>query len=145
MAPLQKRAFYGLLFGVVWAIAIIAVFILKGGAAAFNEDDNFRLTMDGIWIGGLVVYLALLYPVLRKRNLVDERDKLIYDRSPRTQWMAVIFALVAWVIGLAEGYHTQGQVPVVFLYLMFFSVLIVSAIAQCIGILLGYWSMNRHG
>ena len=145
MAPLQKRAFYGLIFGVVWTIAIIVVFLLEGGAPAFNKDQTFRLTMDGIWIGGLVVYLALLYPILRKRNLVDERDKLIYDRSPRTQWLAVIFALVAWVIGLAEGYHTQGQVPVVFLYLMFFSVLIVSAIAQCIGILLGYWEMNRNG
>ena len=144
MAPLQKRAVYGLIFGIAWAIAIVAVFILKGGAAAFDVDQTFRLIMDGIWVGGLIVYLFLFYPILRKPKLVDERDRLIYDRSPRIQWLAVIFTLVAWVIGLSEGFRSQG-VPTVFLYVMFFTILCVSAIAQCIGILVGYWSMNRNG
>lgn len=144
MAPLQKRAFIGLIFGVAWAIAIVAVFIVKGGATAFDTDQAFRLIMDGIWIGGLIVYLVMFYPILRKSNLVDERDKLIYDRSPRIQWLSIIFTLVAWVIGLTEAFHGQG-IPAVFLYVMFFTILCVSAIAQCIGILLGYWSMNRNG
>jgi hypothetical protein len=144
LAPLQKRAFYGLIFGIAWAIAIIAVFILKGGATAFDIDQTFRLIMDGIWVGGLIVYLVLFYQILRKTNLVDERDKLIYDRSPRTQWLAVILTLVAWVIGLSEGFRGQG-VPAVFLYLMFFTILCISAIAQCIGILVGYSRMDRDG
>ena len=144
MAPLQKRAFYGLIFGIAWAIAIVAVFILKGGATAFDADQSFRLIMDGIWVGGLIAYLLLFYPILGKPNLVDERDKLIYDRSPRIQWLAVIFTLVAWVIGLTEGFRSQG-VPTVFLYVMFFTILCVSVIAQCIGILVGYWRMNRNG
>ena len=144
MAPLQRRAFCGLIFGIAWAIAIIAVFFLKGGANAFDTDQTFRLIMDGIWVGGLIVYLVLFYPILRKPNLVDERDKLIYDRSPRMQWLAVIFTLVVWVIGLTEAFRGQG-VPTVFLYVMFFTILCVSAIAQCIGILVGYWRMNRNG
>ncbi|RJQ39776.1 MAG: hypothetical protein C4555_02590 [Dehalococcoidia bacterium] len=144
MAPLQKRAFYGLIFGIAWIIVIIVVFILKGGAAAFDADRTFRLIMDAIWIGGLIVYLVLFYPILRKLNLVDERDKLIYDRSPRTQWLAVIFTLVAWVIGLTEAFRSQG-VPSVYLYLMFFTILCVSAVAQSIGILVGYWRINRDG
>ena len=144
MAPLQRRAVYGLIFGIAWAIAIVAVFILKGGAAAFDVDQTFRLIMDGIWVGGLIVYLVLFYPILRKPNLVDERDKLIYDRSPRIQWLAIIFTLVAWVIGLTEGFRGQG-VPPVLLYVMFFTILCVSAIAQCIGILVGYWRMNSNG
>jgi hypothetical protein len=144
MAPLQKRAVYGLVFGIAWAIAIVAVFILKGGADAFDVDQTFRLIMDGIWVGGLIVYLVLFYKILRKPNLVDERDRLIYDRSPRIQWLAVIFTLVAWVIGLSEWFRSQG-VPTVFLYVMFFTILCVSAIAQCVGILVGYWSMNRNG
>ena len=144
MAPLQKRAFYGLTFGIDWDIAIVAVFILKGGSTTFDTDQTFRLIMDGIWVVGLIVYLVLFYPILRKTNLVDERDKLIYDRSPRTQWLAVILTLVAWVIGLTEGFHGQG-VPTVFLYVMLFTILCVSAIAQCIGILVGYWRMNRNG
>ncbi len=144
MAPLQKRAVYGLIFGILWAIAIVAVFILEGGATAFDADQAFRLIMDGIWVGGLAMYLVLFYPILRKPNLVDERDRLIYDRSPRIQWLAVILALVAWVIGLTEGFRGQG-VPTIFLYVMFFTILCVSAIAQCIGILIGYWRMNRNG
>ncbi len=144
MAPLQKRAFYGLIFGILWAIAIVAVFVLEGGATAFDADQAFRLMMDGIWVGGLAMYLVLFYPILRKPNLVDERDKLIYDRSPRIQWLAVILALIAWVIGLTEGFRGQG-VPTIFLYVMFFTILCVSAIAQCIGILVGYWRMNRNG
>jgi hypothetical protein len=144
MAPLQKRAFYGLIFGIAWAIAIVAVFILKGGATIFDTDQTFRLIMDGIWVGGLIVYLVLFYPILRKPNLVDERDRLIYDRSPRTQWLAVILTLVAWVIGLTEGFRGQG-VPTVYLYLMFFTILCVSSIAGSIGILIEYWRMNRNG
>ena len=144
MAPLQKRALFGLIFGIAWAIAIVTVFILEGGATAFDADQAFRLMMDGIWVGGLAMYLVLFYPILRKPKLVDERDKLIYDRSPRIQWLAVILALVAWVIGLTEGFRGQG-VPTIFLYVMFFTILCVSAIAQCIGILVGYWRMNRNG
>jgi hypothetical protein len=144
VAPLQKRALYGLVFGIAWAMAIVTVFILKGGATAFDTDQAFRLIMDCIWVGGLIVYLVLFHPILRKPSLVDERDKLIYDRSPRIQWLAVIFTLVAWVIGLSEGFRGQG-VPTVFLYVMFFTILCVSAIAQCTGILVGYWRMDRNG
>ena len=142
MAPLQRRAFYGLLIGFVWIVAIIVVFILEGGVSAFNEDQGFRLTIDGLWIGGLVVYLILFETILRRPGYVDERDKLILDKAPRFQWLAVIFSLVAWVIALSESYHDEGQVPVVFLYLIFMSVLIVSMIGQAIGILIGYRRMR---
>ena len=142
MAPLQRRAFYGLLIGFIWIVAIIVVFILKGGVSAFHEDQGFRLTIDGLWIGGLVAYLILFETILSKPGHVDERDKLILDKAPRFQWLAVIFSLVAWVIALSESYHDEGQVPVVFLYLIFMSVLIVSMIGQAIGILIGYRRMR---
>ncbi len=141
MAPLQRRAFYGLLIGFVWIVAIIVVFILKGGVSAFNEDQGFRLIIDGLWIGGLVVYLILFETILGRPGYVDERDKLILDKAPRFQWLAVIFSLVAWVIALSESYRDEG-VPVVFLYLIFMSVLIVSMIGQAIGILIGYRRMR---
>ncbi|MDD4876589.1 MAG: hypothetical protein PHQ86_05640 [Dehalococcoidales bacterium] len=144
MAPLQKRAFYGLIFGIVWIITIITFFVLNGGATAFDTNQTFRLIMDGIWVGGLAVYLVLFYTIIRKPKLVDERDRLIYDRSPRIQWLAVIFALVAWVIGLTEAFHGQG-VPTVYLSIMFFTILSVSSVAGSIGILVGYQRMNRNG
>lgn len=145
MAPLQRRALYGLIIGFVWAIAIIAVFILKGGVSTFNEDQGFRLIIDGLWIGGLIAYLVLFQTILRRPGQIDERDKLIMDRAPRVQWLAVIFSLVAWVIALSESYHDKGQIPIIFLYLIFMSILIVSMIAQSIGIMIGYWRMERNG
>ena len=144
MAPLQKRALYGLIFGVVWAVVIIIVFIMRGGVNAFNADVGFRLIVNGLWIGGLVVYLILFRTIMRKRGQFDERDKLIMDRAPRVQWMAVIIALVVWMITLSEVYHDVGQVPVVFLFLIFMSSLIVSMIAQSIGILVGYRRLEQN-
>jgi hypothetical protein len=145
MAPLQKRALYGLVFGIAWATAMAAIFFIKGGASAFDEDVGFRLIIDGLWIGGLIVYLVVFATITRRPAKFDERDRTILDRSARAQWMAVIFSLVAWVVGLSEIYHAEGQVPIIFLYLIFIYTLVVSSIAQCLGILLGYWRINRNG
>ncbi len=145
MAPLQKRALFGLVFGVVWIAAMMAVFLLKGGAQAFDQDANFRLLIDGLWIGGLLVYLALFATITRHRAKFDERDRLVLDRSARAQWWAVLFSLVAWVIGLSEFYRSEGQIPIVFLYVIFIFTLAIGSLAQSAGILIGYWSMNRNG
>jgi len=48
MAPLQKRARYGLVMGIIWSIAIVIVFIVKGGVTAFSEDSGFSLIIDGL-------------------------------------------------------------------------------------------------
>jgi len=145
MAPLQKRALYGLVFGVIWAIVIVVVFILKGGVSTFNDDQGFRLIIDGLWVGGLIVYLLLFETIGRKPSLLDERDRLIMAKTPKVQWLAVIFSLVAWVIALTESYQDAGQIPVIFLYLIFMSIIIVSSVAQSVGILIGYWRMESSG
>ena len=136
MAPLQKRALYGLVFGVMWTVAIIVVFIAKGGVSTFSEDQGFRLIIDGLWIGGLIFY-GILMLTLRRQSQVDERDRLILGRAPVVQLWAVIFSLVIWTIVLTESYWDQG-IPPIFMYLVFMSTLIVSAVAQSIGILIGY-------
>jgi len=142
MAPLQKRALYGLAFGVVWAVAIIVVFIVKGGVSTFSEDQGFRLIIDGLWVGGLIFY-GILMLTLRKQSQVDERDRLILARAPVVQLWAVIFSLVIWTIVLTESYWDQG-IPPIFMYLVIISTLTVSAVAQSIGILIGYWRMGRN-
>ncbi|MFC1970551.1 hypothetical protein ACFLV0_01245 [Chloroflexota bacterium] len=143
MAPLQKRALYGLAFGVVWAVAMIVVFIAKGGIGTFSEDQGFRLIVDGLWIGGLIFYAILMF-TLRKKNQIDERDRLILGRAPVVQLWAVIFSLVIWTIVLAETYWDQG-IPPIFMYIVFIATLVVSAVAQSIGILIGYWRGVSHG
>ena len=144
MAPLQKRSLLALFLEVIWALAIIVVFISQGGAAKFNTDASFRLIMDGLWVGGLILYWWLFSSIERRLDQFDERDKMILERASKVQWMAVILSLVAWVMGLSEHYHVQGQIPVIYLSLIFFSTLIVSTLAQSVGILFGYWRMNRN-
>ena len=139
MAPLQKRAWWGLGVGLVFAAAFALVFILKGGIETFNEDQGFRIIINVLWVGGLIANLVIVNLALRKPGMADERDLRIVERAPRIQWLAVVFTLVAWMIALTEIYWEQGQIPVIFLYVIFMSALIVSTLAQCLGILIGYW------
>lgn len=144
MAPLQKRAWWGFITAIVFIIAFILVFFLMGGIDKFDRDVIFRLIIDVLIIGGLLANLFILNVSLKKPGMMDERDRVIAGRAPRMQWLAVIFTLVAWVIGLNEAYQETNLIPAVFLYVIFMSVLIVSTMAQCLGILIGYWSMNRN-
>jgi len=145
MAPLQKRALYSLVIGVVFAIALIMVLLLENDVTAFNRDETLRWITYTALIGVPLTYLILIDLTLRKPTQLDERDRLIVLRSGRVQWLAVIFSLAAWMITLTEIYQAQRQVPVVFLTLIFISTLIISILAQSFGILLGYWRMNRNG
>jgi len=142
MAPLQKRAWYGLVIGVVWAIAIVVVFIAKGGVTAYTEDQGMRAILAALLIGGLIAYSAMMILTLRKPSQVDERDRLIMDRAPKVQLWAVIISLAVWMIALTETYWDQGQIPVIFPYLIFMSIFIVNTLAQSAGILIGYWRMR---
>jgi len=145
MAPLQKRAFYGLVIGIVFAIALLVVFIIKGDITTFHEDLGFRVTVYALWIGGLVAYLIVMNLTLRKPGQVDERDRLIMGQAPKVQLLAVMLSLAAWMIALTESYWDEGQIPVIFPYLILISTLIVSTLAQSIGILIGYWRIGRYG
>lgn len=91
------------------------------------------------------MYLLLFETIGRKPSLLDERDRLIMAKTPRVQWLTVIFSLVAWVIALTESYHDAGQIPVIFLYLIFMSIINVSSVAQSVGILIGYRRMESNG
>lgn len=145
MAPLQKRALISLLIGIAFAVALIIVFVLEGDVTAFNSDVTLRYITYAALVGVPLTYLVLIDLTLRKPTQLDERDRLIMLQSGRIQWLAVIFSLVVWVITLTEIYREPRQVPVVFLNLIFVSILIISILAQSLGILLGYWRMNRDG
>jgi hypothetical protein len=145
MAPLQKRALYSFIIGLVLTMALIALFVAQGDITAFERDQNLRLITYAVLIGVPLIYLILVNLTLRKSTQLDERDRLIIERSSRAQWLAVIFTLVVWTIALTEVYRDQGQVPIVFLKLIFTSTLIISALAQSLGVLVGYWEMNRNG
>jgi hypothetical protein len=145
MAPLQKRALYCFIIGLIFLITLIVVFLLENDVTAFNRDLTLRLITYAALIGVPLTYLILIDLTLRKPTQLDERDRIIILRSGRVQWLAIVFSLAAWMITLTEIYREQRQVPVVYLTLIFMSVLIISILAQSLGILLGYWRMNRDG
>jgi hypothetical protein len=126
----------------------ITYLLARNGAVAYWENDSFRLTVTGIFIAGLVLYsIVLLSGVAAgKRNgTMDERDRRILSHAPNAQSAAAILTLAAWMMSLSEHFREQGAVPVVFLYLIFGSVILMNIISQAIGILLGYWMVARYG
>jgi len=143
MAPLQKHALYSLVIGLALAIALVVVLIIEGDVTAFSGDNNLRFVMYAALVGVPLIYLIFVNLTLRKPTQLDERDKMIMARSSWIQYLAIIFSLAAWTIILTEVYQDQGQVPVEYLNLIFVSILIISPLAQSLGILIGYWGINR--
>ena len=139
MAPLQKRAWLGLGIGVVTSAAILVVLIIKG-ATSFYDDNAMRWLITGLVVGMLVAWAVILAPSIsgRGKALYDERDKAIIRRAQQVQLWGVIGLMVAWTIALTEVYWDQGQIPIVFPYLIFWSVMMVNMLSQSIGILIGY-------
>ena len=138
MAPLQKRALYSLVLGVVWVIAILVIFIINGGISNSSEDSGFMIILVGLFAGGLIANLL----VMRKPGQVDERDRLIMGRAPKVQLLAVFITLAVWSISLTKFYWEVGQIPVSFAYLILHSLFIVNVLAQSVGILIGYWRQS---
>ena len=145
MAPLQKRAIFSLVAGVIIAAVVITILLMQGDVTTFDDTLNTRMLMYAAIVGVPLIYLILVNISLRKPTQIDERDRLILDKSRTVQWFAVILSLAAWTISLTEVFHNEGQLPVEYLNLIFMSILIVSPLAQSLGIILGYWGMNRNG
>jgi hypothetical protein len=142
MAPLQKRALYSLAVGIVLAAAVIVVLLLQGDIASIDDNLNTRLVMYAAIIGVPLIYLILVNISLRKPTQIDERDKLIVEKSRSVQFLVSILSLAAWTIVLTEVYENKGQVPVEYLNLIFMSIIIISTLAQSIGIVMGYRRMR---
>ena len=147
MPSLQKRATWGFAIGVV-AFAVISWLLTTRGAMEYWDNDSLRLTVLGIFMVGLlgcvgVTTLPLIQPEIRKR--LDERDQAVLARAPRAQPVLMILGLAAWLIPLTQKFHDEGAVPVVYLYLIFGSMILLMVIGEALGILLGYWFGARHG
>ena len=142
MAPLQKRAIYSLVAGVVLAAAVVIVLVIQGDVAEFFDGLNSRLVLYAAVVGVPLIYLILVHVTLRKPTQIDERDKLILEKSRSVQYLFIILSLAAWTIGLTEVYSDTRQIPVEYLNLIMMSILIISPLAQSIGIVMGYRRMR---
>lgn len=141
MAPLQKRALLGLVIGAIVSAGVLAVLVING-ATSFYDDDAMRWLVTGLIIVMLAAWAIILAPALssrvRTKVICDERDEAALRRASAAQLWGVIGALVVWSIALTEVYWDEGTIPIVFPYLIFWSIMMVNMLAHAIGILIGY-------
>lgn len=147
MSPSQKGAWCGLLVGVV-TLATTSAIICANGAAEYWENDDLRLLAVMIFIVGIAAHAVVsnifnIQAIWSKGE--DEREGAIVSRSSIVQPPAILITLALWLINLTERFHDQGAVPVVYLYLMFGSIILVMMISQSVGVLLGHWIGGRRG
>jgi hypothetical protein len=121
---------------------MVALFVIRG-ATAFDEDTGMRFMAYAMFAAGVLAYVAMLYitgwRMRRQGVIMDERDRLILRKVPVYQMFAVLWTLAGWAIALSEVYHDEGQIPVVFTWLMFYSAIIVNIVFASAGTLIAYW------
>jgi hypothetical protein len=140
LAPLQQAAWWTLAAGAAFTAAVVAA-IARNGAQAFWTDAGVRLPVTGLMLAALVASLVPMLVARRRaksRVLVDERDLEILARAPRVQGAAALVCLALWTVALMETFRSEGQVPMAFVVLVFWSCLLAHALALPVGILLGY-------
>lgn len=144
---LQRNAWLGIAVGGA-ALATITVLINIYGVAEYWNNDSFRLTVLAIFIAALAGCALLLSASAAARkdpSRFDERDRQVLAAAGTYQTGFVLVGLVVWLITLGESFRAEGAVPMVYLYLMFGSIIMISFIGQAAGILLGYWLGERFG
>ena len=144
---LQRNAWLGVAVGVA-ALGTIAALINTYGVAEYWNNDSFRLAIVGLYIGALVVCAVLLSAstaARKKTPRFDERDRQVLSQAGNYQIGFVLVSLAIWLVTLGERFHAEGAVPMVYLYLMFGSIVMISFIGQAVGILISYWLGERFG
>ncbi len=71
MTPQQKRAWYGLAIGIVWTLALVAVFFVKG-ATAFDKEAGMRAIVYLLFIAGGIALPPMRCVIW---NALDWRDR----------------------------------------------------------------------
>jgi len=119
-----------------------AVIVSYNGVAIAWDDDTVRLSATGLLLAALAVFTYYLSRVrlwiIRDDGTLDERDRAILASAPAGQAPAMMLTLAAWMIGLIEAYHASHLVPSAYLYLIFWSILMVSILALLSGVVIGY-------
>jgi hypothetical protein len=121
---------------------VAAVIVAYHGAQVFWDNDHVRITVTGLLVAALAVFAICLSRVAlwmsRADGVLDERDRAILATAPAGQGPAIIVTIAAWMIGLIEAYRSTHLIPSVYLYLIFWSCLMVNVLAHLAGIMIGY-------
>ncbi len=141
VTALQRLAWRTLIAVLLLTLAAAAV-VVYSGVEAWWEKDAVRLTATGLLIAALIVFALYMSRVwrwmARDGGALDERDRAILVAAPAGQGPAMLVTLAAWMIGLVETHQSTHMIHSAFLYLIFWSCVMVSVLAQLAGVLVGY-------
>jgi hypothetical protein len=141
MTALQRLA-WQVLVPTFTLVAAAAAIVAYYGANVWWDDDRVRLTVTFVLLaalGAFTYYLARVRLWLtRDDGTLDERDRAILSSAPAGQAPAMMVTMAAWMISLTEMYHATHLVPSSYLYLIFWSLLMVSILASLAGVVIGY-------
>lgn len=139
--PLQRLARWCIAGGSLLSAAAAGL-VIRFGPQTFYDDDRLRLAVTALLLAAMAVLaffsLRLRLWAARDEAALDERDQAIFGRAPAAQSVAMLTTLAVWVIALQETFLSTRLVPMVYLYLVFWSCLIVNLLALPIGVLFGY-------
>ncbi|MDH3733171.1 MAG: hypothetical protein OEU54_06530 [Gemmatimonadota bacterium] len=146
MPTLQRMAWWGFAIGVT-SFGVIAFLLSTRGVMTYWEDDGFRLFVLGVFLVGLLGSVGVTnLPLVRLQSTggLDERDRAVLARAPTAQMTLALLGLAAWLVALGQKFHDEGAVPMVYLYILFGTVVLLMMIGQSVGIILGYWFGARN-
>jgi len=147
MALLQQRALWNILS---MFVGVSIMFWLFSGHTVtdFFKDTTLRISLTGVLTVTLLVNLYLMLPTTKKgkwARYFDERDELVLNRASNFQIIGILILSVIWTVGLTEYYWDAGSIPIDFPYLMFWSNFLMLFLSRSIGIVYGYWWIDRYG
>ena len=143
LAPtvLQRLARRSLAWGCALVVAAGGI-VVWAGPAAFYRRDAVRIAVTLLLLAALVVLAGFAFQASawsrRSDGPLDERDRTILDKAPSLEGGPMLVTLALWVVGLQQAFWGAGAVPMVYLYLLFWSVLMVKSLTLPLGVLIGY-------
>jgi hypothetical protein len=143
LAPtiLERTARLALGLGLIFVLAAGAL-VVWTGAETFYRQESVRIPVTVLLVVALVVFSMFAMRAAswarQPDGPLDERDRAILEHAPAIEGLPMIITLALWVVGLQQTFWGQGAVPLVYLYLVFWSMLLVKAMALPVGVLVGY-------
>jgi hypothetical protein len=141
VTTLQRLARVTLAIVAVLSLTALGIVVSQGVNVWWN-DDAVRLTTTAVLLAALASftgYSARVGAWIKQDDpRIDERDRAILASAPAGQAPAILITLAVWMVALTESYQGTHLVPTPFLYLIFWSCLMVSMMALLAGVLVGY-------
>ncbi|MBT4359836.1 MAG: hypothetical protein HOD11_02585 [Candidatus Marinimicrobia bacterium] len=147
MAIIQKRSFWNILSMFI-GICIMTWLFWGHSVSDFFQNTSLRISLTSALTLTLLVNLFLMLPTSKRGSwskMFDERDELVLQRAGAYQISGILLLSVVWTFGLTEYYWDAGSIPIAIPYIMFWSNLLMVFFSRSIGIVYGYWWIDRYG